>query len=317
MNAPRVSFVLIAALVSLPSLTRAQSTPAPAPVSDANRIAAREAFERGVALIEQERWADAITELQRARELRVTPAVLYNLGLAMRAVGRNREAMAAFREFTSMATSANGATPQLIARVDAYIRELSAGLARIDLQIEPPTASTRIDGTVVVASRPIEVDPGRHVVQVEADGYATETRTLEVQRGTQSTVVLRLVPTLLSSRLMVVAEPSNALVRLDGNDVGFGTVEETVRPGAHSIEVSAEGYATFRRQYDAVAGQNQTVRATLSNRRTVFESPWFWLSVGVVAVGAGVAGYFLLRDVEPPYRGTLGTVTDALTLGRF
>jgi len=36
--------------------------------------------------IQGERWADAITELRRARDIRTTPAVRYNLGLAYRAV---------------------------------------------------------------------------------------------------------------------------------------------------------------------------------------------------------------------------------------
>lgn len=289
--------------------------PPPPPAAravDPVREEARAHFQRGVELIGSERWADAIIELRRAQELRVTPAVHFNLGLALRAVGRNREAMAAFREFSRM----SGATtnPELAARVDAYVQELTEGLGRVVLLVEPPSASVQIDGAAVRANESVEVDPGRHVIVAAAEGFAGENRTVEVARGSQSTVMLRMVPLVLSSRVTVTADPSGALVRIDGQNVGFGSVEETVRPGSHTLEVSAEGYYTFRRRFEALAGQSQTLRANLSNSRGVVESPWFWLGVGALAAGGGVAAYFLLQDLAPPYQGTLGNVTDALTV---
>ncbi|MFO0650582.1 MAG: PEGA domain-containing protein [Polyangiales bacterium] len=295
-----------------------EASPSPQPPPPAVRAVdpvreeARAHFQRGVELIGAERWADAILELRRAQELRATPAVLFNLGLALRAVGRNREAMAAFREFSRM----SGATtnPELAARVDAYVQELTAGLGRVVLLVEPPSATVQIDGLAVRANESVEVDPGRHVIIAAADGFAGENRTVEVARGSQSTVMLRMVPLVLSSRVTVTADPSGALVRIDGQNVGFGSVEETVRPGSHTLEVSAEGYYTFRRRFEALAGQSQTLRANLSNSRGVVESPWFWLGVGALAAGGGVAAFFLLQDLAPPYQGTLGNVTDALTV---
>lgn len=295
-----------------------EASPSPQPPPPAVRAVdpvreeARAHFQRGVELIGAERWADAILELRRAQELRATPAVLFNLGLALRAVGRNREAMAAFREFSRM----SGATtnPELAARVDAYVQELTAGLGRVVLLVEPPSATVQIDGVAVRANESVEVDPGRHVIIAAADGFAGENRTVEVARGSQSTVMLRMVPLVLSSRVTVTADPSGALVRIDGQNVGFGSVEETVRPGSHTLEVSAEGYYTFRRRFEALAGQSQTLRANLSNSRGVVESPWFWLGVGALAAGGGVAAFFLLQDLAPPYQGTLGNVTDALTV---
>ncbi len=177
----------------------------------------------------------------------------------------------------------------------------------------------RVDSVLVTEHGPIEVDPGRHVIAVEADGFASESRTLDVARGAQATVVIRMVPMVVSSRVVVRAEPAGALVRIDGHDVGFGTVEEVVRPGSHALEVSAAGHSVFRRTFEALAGQTQTIRAVLSSNRSVLSSPWFWVGVVAVAAGAGAAAYFLLQDIEPPYRGTLGTgtVTDALTLGAW
>ncbi len=286
---------------------------APQPEADTAREAARAHFQRGVGYIEAERWADAITELRAAQEIRVTASVMYNLGLAYRAVGRNRDAMGAFREFTRLSGAATN--PEIAARVDAYMTELGAGLGRMVLEVEPPSARVMMDGAAARANESVEVDPGRHVVIAEAEGFASETRTVEVARGASTRVVLRMVPAVLSSRVTVRAEPSGATVRIDGQTVGFGTVEETVRAGTHSLDVSAPGYAPLRRSFEALAGQNQTIRATLNSNRGVAESPWFWIGVSAVAAGAGVAAWFLLQDLAPPYQGTLGTVTDAVHVG--
>jgi len=316
--APRLT--LLAALLA-PAAAAAQVAPdaapppsdaaAPAP-PDPARDAARGHFQRGVELIEQERWADAIQELERAQALRVTPAVLYNLGLSYRAVGRNREAMGAFRAFGRTAGPAGD--PSLAARVEAYVRELAAGLGRLDVQVEPAGARVRVDGAVVDARDVLEVDPGRHVVAVEAEGFVGESRAVDVAGGAQATVVLRLAPAAASARVVVRAEPAGALVRIDGRDVGFGAVEETVGPGTHTLEVSAAGHAGFRRSFEARAGQTQTIRAVLTAQRSVLSSPWLWVGVAAAAAGVGVAIFFLASDLEPPYRGTLGNVTDAVTV---
>lgn len=331
---PRRSLALVSALLmSISARANAQVTPDAGAPSDASttptppaqpapttqtppadpvREEARAHFQRGVEYIGAERWADAIAELRRAQELRVTPPVMYNLGLAYRAVGRNRDAMTAFREFERL--SGASVNVELSARVDAYMQELAAGIGRVVLEVEPPTARVRIDGDEVRANASIEVDPGRHVVVAEAEGFAGESRTVEVARGAQTAVLLRMVPQVLSSRVTVRSNPSGALVRIDGQNVGFGDIEEIVRPGSHTLEVSADGYYTFRRGFEALAGQSQTLRANLSDRRSVAESPWFWIGMGAVAAGGGVAAYFLLQSIAPVYQGTLGSVTDAATV---
>lgn len=235
------------------------------------REEARARFERGVAYIEAERWADAITELQRAREIRATPAVLYNLGLAYRAVGRSRDAVAAFRDF--VAASSGAANPELMARVRAYLQELTAGIARLDLQVEPPSARVLLDGVEVQTRQPHELDAGRHVIVAEADGYAAQTRALELGRGARESLRLRLVP-LAPPRLTVHAAPPLGVAR---------PAPQSPAPESHGV----------------------------------LQSPWFWVGVGVVAAGAGVATYFALHEGTPTYQGTLGTVTDAFTVGRW
>jgi len=259
-----------ATLVALLLLSAASAAAQRAPDALA-RDEARARFERGVAFIQAERWADAITELQRAREIRATPAVLYNLGLAYRAVGRNRDVTATFAEFLRGATPAT--SPELVARARAYQSEAAAGVARLDLQVEPPTARVIVDGTLSLTRLGVALDPGRHVVVAEAPGYASQTRAIDLRRGARLLLTLRLTP--VSSGAAPAA---------------------TVHPAPPLLAVAPE-----RREEGS----------------SVLQSPWLWVAVGVVAAGAGVATYFALREETAPVQGTFGTVTDALTLGRW
>jgi hypothetical protein len=259
-----------AALVALLALSATSAAAQRAP-DGAAHDEARARFEHGVAFIQAERWADAITELQRAREIRTTPAVLYNLGLAYRAVGRNRDATATFAEFLRGATAAT--SPELVARARAYQREAAAGVARLDLQVEPPTARVIVDGTLSLTRLGITLDPGRHVVVAEAPGYTAEARSVDLLRGARQSLALRLAP--VASAAVAPAAPLHP---------------------APSLLAPTE---------------------PREERSGVLRSPWFWVAVGVVAVGAGVVTYLALREETAPVQGTFGTVTDALTLGRW
>ncbi|HQK20589.1 MAG TPA: tetratricopeptide repeat protein, partial [Polyangiaceae bacterium] len=60
---------------------------------------ARSHFERGVALLDDSQFAQALVELEKSRSIRETAPVLFNLGLAYRGVGRYLEALDCFRQF--------------------------------------------------------------------------------------------------------------------------------------------------------------------------------------------------------------------------
>jgi hypothetical protein len=303
---PRAALASVTlALLALAPAARAQT--------DAERQAAREHFERGVDMIQRSRWLDAITELQAARQIRVTAPVVYNLGLAQRAVGRYREAVESFREFISLA---QGRNPELVTQADGYIRELGAALGRLELRVEPPDARVQVDGATVPTAGPAqEIDPGRHVVVVQADGFATQSRAVEVARGAATVVTVRMVPVAVASHVTIESNVDAAEIRIDGAPVGFGTASETVRPGHHTIDVRAPGHASFHREFDAFPSATTRVRANLADTRTVFESPWFWVGTGVAAAGLAVGAVFLFSSTEPAYVGTWGLVDQAATAG--
>jgi hypothetical protein len=57
------------------------------------------------------------------------------------------------------------------------------------------------------------------------------------------------------------------------------------------------------------------MHAVLEDHRTVFERPLFWVITGVVLAGAAATTVILLSGVDPPYRGSWGVVSNAITVG--
>jgi hypothetical protein len=265
---------------------------------------------------QQARWLDAINELEAARDIRATPPVMYNLGLAQRAVGRNREAVESFRAFLQM--PGHERNPELVPQAEQFIRELGSAVGEVELRIEPSQAAIEVDGQPVERrGGHLALDPGRHVVSATAEGFARATQNVTVTSGGTTVLVMRLVPESVTAHLRVDSSVRDATIRVDGRDVGIGTVEQEIRAGHHTIEVRAEHFAPFRREIDAVTGRPIYVNAQFEERHSVLERPWFWIATGaaVVVVAAAVTTTVVLTTgPASPYSGSWGLVTDAITV---
>ncbi len=284
----------------------AQSPTPPPPDDGVRREEARVRFQRGVELIQQARWLDAIGELEAARQLRATPPVLFNLGLAQRAVGRNREATRSFSQFLDLAGP--NAPADLATQARGYIRDLAGSVARLELRVEPANATTRVDGEIVQANgSPLTLDPGRHVIVVDAERHGSETRSIEARAGGTTLLAVRLIPRgTPTAFVQIEATVPEAAIRIDDRFVGNGRAEETLPAGRHVIVVVARGYGTFRRDLDALPGTRTNIRAALDDQRSIVASPWFWLVTGALVAGGAITAGILLSRPDDPYRGSWG-----------
>lgn len=130
----------------------------------------RAAFDAGIAAIEDSRYMDAIVALEESYRLRPLPVVLFNLGLAYRAVGRERQAIDAFERY--LAAPERNADPGRIAAVEQELAELRNRGCVVSLRAQPPQALLQIDGRPQSAMRgEVRIDPGPHVFEVSAEGY--------------------------------------------------------------------------------------------------------------------------------------------------
>lgn len=295
--------------LSAPSASVAQT--APTAQGDA-----RSHFEAGVAASNAGRWQDALREFEQARAIQATAPVLYNLGLAQRAVGRMRDARATFRALVEE----HG--PRLSAErrteIQGYLTEAEAALARLELTVTPAQATVLLDGAAITA-RSVELDPGRHEIVVESPGFRRQRREIELRRGASAMVDLRLEREEVRRRLAIDVDPTTATVRIDGRPSGRGNIEVQLEPGAHELEVEAQGYRPYRR---SVRVEDADVRLRVSlvaQREAGGVSPFVWVGVGLGAaalIGGAIAlGVALGTTREDPYRGSWDTVAQALSGG--
>lgn len=276
---------------------------------------ARARFEAGVAASNQGRWQDALHEFEQARAIQATAPVLYNLGLAQRAVGRLRDARETFRELVAQHGARLSADRRT--EIQGYLTELDGAVARIELTVSPESATVTVDGARVTA-RSVEVDPGRHEVVAEAEGHQRAQRQIELRRGGSAVIDLRLERVEVRRRIAIEVDEPSASVRLDGRVIGRGTAEGEVAPGAHELDVTATGFRPYR-QTVRVDAADVRLRVALERVPQSGTSPWVWVGVGVgsaaVIAGAIALGVVLGTTVEDPYRGTWNTVAMGLTAG--
>jgi tetratricopeptide (TPR) repeat protein len=105
-------------------------------------------------------------------------------------------------------------------------------------------------------------------------------------------------------RLQITSTIDASTVKLDGAEIGATPLKEPVEvnPGSHEIEISHEGYSTWKSKVVAspgqlieVAGEPKSmvkiVRVEVDKSTPVYKRWWLWTAiaaVAVVAVGVGV-----------------------------
>lgn len=143
---------------------------------------ARALFEQGMAALQSNRPADAARAFEQSYRLRPVPVVQYNLGLALRALGRNREAAESFERF--LRDPPANVEAQRLAAVRSEMEGLRASLARVQLSLDPRDAAVFVDGrAVALEAGALTLDPGHHVVEFRADGRLPQRREQDFANG--------------------------------------------------------------------------------------------------------------------------------------
>jgi hypothetical protein len=133
------------------------------------------------------------------------------------------------------------------------IQEKSVNLeplpALIHIATDPPRATVKIDGTAEEKVTPAtyRVPAGDHEFVAEKRGYESKKWELELERGSQTTMTVRLPPLAAESwaGLRVETDPPGALVIFeDDQTVGGRTPfdRKNLQPGRYDITLEMEGY---------------------------------------------------------------------------
>jgi hypothetical protein len=160
---------------------------------------------------------------------------------------------------------------------------------------EAPGAQVAVDGGAPAPSPWIhEVEPGRHRVQVSAEGFYPEERDIVAVAGEliPASLPLREKPSTVS-----VWSDADAGLYVDGTFVrrgGEGVVLE-LPSGAHRVDVAQKGYFVSSSALELERGQNQNLHVTLAPTPQRQVARGLFVASGV-ALGVGVvAGAFALH----------------------
>jgi hypothetical protein len=175
-------FVVLFWLAAPSSAQPAERTPADSErESDATR--ARALFERGLALAGEGRDAEAAEAFEASYAGVPRASTALNWAIVLHRLGRGRDALRALDAFEAERAHA---TETDVADAEALRQRLRALLATLTLRVEPADARVEIDGRPepgVGAERLVPLDPGPHVVRVEAPGHLPRRATWTVAAG--------------------------------------------------------------------------------------------------------------------------------------
>ncbi len=264
MSAARVLVALLAAALVVTGLAAgpaaAQPSPSPEAVAEA-----RERYERGLQLFEEERLDAALAEFRRAFELAPSPPVLFNLGRIHALRGDAVEAVRAFVRY--LAEGGASIRPRERAEIEAEIERQRARIATVRVETGLDGAVVTVDGVDAATTPlidPLRVNSGEHVIGLRAPGYAAETRRVTLAGGTEETLRFELRP---EGRgvLRIDAPMPGVEVVVDDRVVGTTPLSSTVpvTPGAHVVVGRRRGYLEARANVDVEMGAERVVSLAL------------------------------------------------------
>lgn len=167
---------------------------------------ARALFERGLALAEEGRDVEAAEAFEASYARVPRPSTALNWAIVLQRTGRGRDALRALDAFDAEHASAS---PSDVADAAALRARLRALLATLTLRLDPADAHVEVDGRREPGAgteRLIALDPGPHVVRIEAAGRVPRRLSITVAAGESVSTEVSLVA--LTPETVAAAAPS-------------------------------------------------------------------------------------------------------------
>lgn len=323
--------VLLASIVTLlTGSTQLSAAPPPTvtkTLAEELHGAPLEAYDQAKELFEHQDFSTAHARFKQAYDLSKNPRLLWNMAACSSKAKRYGVAIDEATRFLTEGRGRISADQQ--GRAEQMIADLRKLVAEVRVEITPVGASLSVDAEpkgAMTAATSFLLEVGRHELRAEKSGYEprdhvftiTEPKLVVVRLDLKAVIVAPETP--VTARLVVVTD-SEGVVELDGKALAKGTFDAAVRPGAHHLRIAASGKKTYDGDLDLAAGSTRQLSVTLvsdgalstiSGDQASGSSWWPWAVGGaVVAAGAGVGGYYLLKPADSqkqPLAGSLGTM---------
>jgi hypothetical protein len=253
-------------------------------------------------LMDQDRYADAVVLYQRAYELSSDPALLYNQGRAFEALGDYPTALDKLESFE------REAPPAVRARVPGLhelIVDLRGRIATIVVRTNAPAARLLVrqkDEGIISLEKRLSTRAGPATIEVDADGYETFRREVELSAGATIVIEAALTPKKRDALVVVRTTPS-VDVLFDGKALGRSPLQVRAAPGSHELVARADGYYEEKVPMTLALGDRRDVELEMRSTPGIASKWWFWTGIGAVIAG-GVATAILLTTEKPHSTGS-------------
>jgi len=232
------------------------------------RVAARQHFDRALALYAERQYDQALIEFQAAYDAVPNPALLYNIGNVHAALGHSVEAVDAFEAFFRESESVD---PERRAEVEASLGTHRERIGRVHIRSNVEGAIITVDGRDIGTApldAPVRLTVGNHAFSARATDYDSPSTRVDVPGATETTVELTLRRAGTARGLIRVrtVPAEGVTVLVDGREVGVSPLHESIPapPGPVIVTARRPGYRDATATSDVAEGAELTVELELA-----------------------------------------------------
>lgn len=310
---PALASLTLLAVLCRAAPATAQDAGAPeAPAMRPTDEEARRLFAQALALLNEQRFAEAAPLLERSLALREHPAALAALAASYRGLGRYLRAIATLERLV-----ATGRDAAQEAEVRGVLAECRRALARVTLRVTGEPSEVLVDGDRVDVgdvTRELMLDPGAHRFEVRRMGYEAVREDRRVGVGEAAEVALDASARPLPATLVIETPQATTSIRVDGVPVGRGRHSMATASGRHAIVVTWDDGHAQERVVELAPGARMTVSIAPNRAPAITARWWFWAGASAVVAGLVVGGYFLLRPTDAVPQGSWANVAEAISV---
>jgi hypothetical protein len=252
------------------------------------------------------RYSDALQSYEQAAKLAPDDVGLdYSIARAHQLLGDYPHALTALERFDARASAEAKAR---VGKLDELYAQIRPRVATLELRCAVTGARVLVRDKVlgVTPLPPTRIAAGAATVQVELEGFFTESRNVVLPGGSSLALEIELHPKSTSGLLSVQTDPIGSDVFVDGRASGTSTprIELALPAGPHEVVAHREGYDDARVPIFLAPGSSRDLAIPMSRSVPVTARWWFWSGLAV-AVAGGVALGIALTTERSPQRGTL------------
>jgi hypothetical protein len=265
-----------------------------------DRARAAELKRTGDAAMDSLHYREAVDAYAQSYAIVKDPALLYNRGRALQALGDFPGALEALEAFDA---SAGAALKSRVPKLAELLAEVRAKVATLVMTCNVAGARVLLRDTVVGTTPlrgPARFNAGVAMLEVTADGYVPYRKSLLLPAGGALDLDVTLTKAKAAILVLRSSVPGTTAI-VDGKVVGNPPLEIAVEPGAHKILARAEGYSETETSAIVAMGEHKDVDLAFKKNPGITSQWWFWTGVGVAVAGGATVAAALLIERNPSH----------------